>query len=268
MTIRILMTVVLACVLSTPMTAQAEDAMSSQEISKLRAKVLELTDDYNRTLQDVQVKSNNTLARYQANLLIKVFSYEIYLNHKNLGVKRNLHDIEAVVQASYLCSWIFTDLGKDHIDRFIFLLQLAREESGYKKTLISSWKAGTYLPAIEKTVRRDSSDYGVWQINDQHEENIKIINHLYESGAINFKTAKIKRITDVMDIKTNCVARCIIETDRKSRGWALPKFRDQKHLKFLYSTMYKLEKQGLYSRDFAQKYYNIVPIKPYSEKLF
>ncbi len=171
-----------------------------------------------------------------------------------------------MVEAAFKASWVFTDLGDTHIDRFILINQWAKDETGYGKNTITQWKKGTYLPSINKTVRRDSVDYGGWQVNDIHADSIKIMNSLYKSGVINFKVKHIEKIKDVMDVPTNCAARCIVETDRKKLGWEWKHIRDHRFNRFLHTLISELEKKGLYDKKFVEKYYNLEPIKVYSLK--
>ena len=71
---------------------------------------------------------------------------------------------------------------------------------------------------------------------------------------------------DLMDVPTNCVARCVIETDRKSRGWEWKHIKDKGFSKKIWASISKCEKDGYYHRAFVEKFYNITPVKKYSEK--
>ena len=144
------------------------------------------------------------------------------------------------------------------------MLQWAYDESEYNKNCISSWKKGQYIKRMNITITKDSTDYGAWQNNQDNLQFIKIINYLYESGVITFKIRKVKTVKDLMDIPTSCTARCLIETDRKAHGWDWKHMGDKKYNKWLRSTMTKLEHDGLYEKDFVEKYYNINPYKRYS----
>jgi hypothetical protein len=235
------------------------------ELQRLRTQVIELYNNNQRALADSELRSNNRLARYQGALLIKILSYEIRDNLKKQGYKRSLPMIESHVKAAFDNSWVFTDLGDNHIDRIVQILQWGMDESGFNNKLISSWKAGTYLPSIKKTVMKDTMDYYSWQINEDNLNNVKLLNYLYESGIINFKIKKIRTIEDLMDIPTNCAARCMIETDRKARGWEWRHAgRGTKFSTFLRGVISKLEKERLYNKNFVEKYYNLAPIKTYN----
>jgi hypothetical protein len=240
----------------------------SREMYQLKEKVLALSKENNKILATNEVIANNRLARYQAKLLIKTLSYEIHLYLKRQGVNRSVSKIEKIVEASYLSSWIFVDLGKDHLDRFVTINQWAREETGFDPQLISRWKAGTYLKSLKKKVLRDTVDYGAFQVNEGHIESLKLINFLYDSSVINFKVRRVRSVKDLMDVNTNCVARCIIETDRKARGWEWQHMRDRQFRAFMISTIDKLSKEHLYNRHFVEKYYSLTPIRAYSAKDF
>jgi hypothetical protein len=252
---------VLLLLLATPLLANTSERV---EVNKLRKQIEALSSVYQNNLNSSELKSKRSMSNAQANLLIKVVSYEIYLKLRKNGVKRSIYDIQASVRAAWLNSWVFTDLGKTHIDRFVTILQWGYDESGYKKNLICHWKAGTYIKRLNKTVLNDTTDYGAWQINECHAQNIKILNYLYESGIINFKINKIKRLTDVMDTNTNAAARCLVETDRKSRGWEWQHIGNKEFNLFLKTTVANLEAEGLYNRNFVQTYYYSAPIKTYS----
>jgi hypothetical protein len=241
----------------------------AQEIDSLKNKIEKLSVTYSSQIMDAELRNNNKLARYQAQLLIKVVSYEIYTKLKNSGTARGFADIEEHVRLAYVCSWIFSDLGETSTERFITMLQWDKDESSFNRNQVSRWKAGTYLRSLDKTVQRDSSDFGALQINETHLTNLKTLSFLYESGVVNFKIKKIKRMQDVMDLPTNFVARCVIETDRKNRGWEWRHTKDGDFNKFLRRVITNLETNGLYSTAFAQKYYNVVPVRTYSgEKFF
>ena len=235
-----------------------------REISDLKTKIITLSNSFQSTLNKNQLNNNSMLAHYQARLLIKVFTYEIYLKMKKSGVKRNQEDIEAMVQAAFNNAWIFQDLGKDHADRFLLILQWAKDESNYDKNCKSSWKKGQYIRSLNKTINFDSTDYGAWQNNDANLQFLKIVNYLYESGVVTFKVKKIRTVKDLLDIPTSCTARCLIESDRRNRGWEWKHVRDKKYNIWLHATMDKLEHDGLYSKAFVEKYYNITPYKRYS----
>lgn len=243
-------------------------ASETQDIYKLKQKIIEVTHQQNQLLQHNEVIANQRLASYQSKLLIKTLSYEIYLFLKRQGVKRSIPDIENILIASYACSWTFTDFGHDHIERFINIVQWPRDESCFQPKMVCHWKAGTYLESIHKMVLKDSNDYGAYQINEMHIKSLRNMNHLYNSGIINIKVKKIKTAKDLMDINTNCVARCVIEVDRKSRGWEWKHIRDKKFHSMIISKIEQLEKQHLYNRTFVEKYYFTTPVKHYTAANF
>jgi len=249
-----------------PVHAVSEKSQANQEINKLRNKIVDLSNYSNSTMVENEIRKNHKLAKYQASLFIKVVSYEIYISLLKQGTKRSFQEIENIVWTAYQSSWIFTDFGEDHMDRFKVILQWAKDESNFKEDTKVSWKAGTYFKSIDKTVPKDTTDYGAWQINEDHYESLKYINHLYDSGVINFKIKKLHKIEDLMDLGTNCVARCVIETDRKVRGWEWKHIRSKGFGKLFNKLTKKLEEEGYYNRAFVEKYYHIVPVKTYSRK--
>jgi hypothetical protein len=233
-----------------------------QEINKLRQTVVKLAKSNKQN--DTILK--NKLANAQARLLIKSVSYEIYIYLKKTGTKRQIKHIENMVEAAYLCSWIFIDLGENHMDRFELMLQWAQDETNFNPHKICYWKKGQYIASINKTVREDTVDYGGWQVNEWNEDYIKKLNALYASGVVNFKISKINSIRDVMDIKTNCAARCLIEVDRKQRGWTWKHIKSKEFFRFIKKTVSEIETKGDYNRVLASEYYYITPIKTYSVK--
>lgn len=179
------------------------------------------------------------------------------------GSKRNIADIESILTASYACSWTFTDFGHDHLERFTNIIQWPRDETGFQPKMICHWKAGTYLRSINKTVLKDTNDYGAFQINECHLRSLRNINYLYNSGIIHLKVKRVKTVKDLMDINTNCVARCVVEVDRKARGWEWQHIGDKKFRHMIITKIAELEKDKLYNRAFVEKYYFVTPIKHY-----
>jgi len=172
-----------------------------------------------------------------------------------------------MVNAAYLSSWVFTDLGKDHIERFVLICQWAKDETGFKADIKKFWKKGTYLPSIKKRVKSDNWDYGAWQINEQHMDKPEfrsLINFLYDSGVVNFRIKRVRVRADFLDINTNCAARCVVQTDRKNRNWEWKGIRDKAFFNNLTSVLKRIEKEGLYDKGFVEKYYYITPIRHYT----
>ncbi len=243
-------------------------ASDTQEIYKLKQQIFKVTQQQNQLLQHNELKANQRLASYQSKLLIKTLSYEIYMYLRKQGSKRKLSDIESILTAYYACSWTFTDFGRDHLERFVNTIQWPRDESGFQPKMVSHWKAGTYLRSINKMVLKDSSDYGHSQINEMHVRALRNLNHLYTSGIVSIKVRPVRSVRDLMDVNTNCVARCVIEVDRKSRGWEWQHIRDKKFRHMIIAKVVELEKQRLYNRAFVEKYYFTTPVKHYSADKF
>jgi len=240
------------------------NGQQEKEIKDLKAKVTSLADNFQTTINKGELKNNHELAVAQTRLLRKVFTYEIYMKLKTMGYRRNRRDIEEMVEAAWNNSWVFQDLGDTHIDRFVLILQWAKDESGFGKDTVASWKKGQYIKRMDITIKKDSTDYGAWQNNGDNLQFLKIINYLYESGVIRYKVNKIKTFKDLMDIQTSAAARCLIETDRKSRGWEWRHIGDKKFYAWLYRTIGSLEREGSYNRAFVEKHYNITPYKKFS----
>jgi len=243
-------------------------ASETDDIYKLKQNIVEIQKQQTQMLKYNEMISNQRLAIYQSKFLIKTLTYETYMYFRKQGVTRNMDDIENIFNAAYACSWTFTDFGKDHLERFVNIVQWPRDETCFQPKMISHWKAGTYLKSIKKTVLKDSSDYGAFQINETHVRNLRNINYLYNSGMINLKVKRVRSVKDLMDINTNCVSRCVIEVDRKSRGWEWKHIRDRKFHNMIMLKIEQLEKQHLYNRSFVEKYYFLTPIKHYAASNF
>ncbi len=123
-------------------------------------------------------------------------------------------DIQEIVSVSYECSFIFKNIGPTQRDRFIRILGWAETESGFKKNAFAKWHKGqkVKINGEIKIIKHNSQDFGVWQINNQH------FNFIKKLETKNYKIKKIHHMKDLYDVKSNCIIRCIIETDRKKRG--------------------------------------------------
>jgi len=240
------------------------NTQQEKEIKDLKVKVASLASNFQTTINKGELKNNHNLAVAQANLLRKVFTYEIHMKLKKMGFNRSKKDIEEMVEAAWNNAWIFQDLGATHADRFLLILQWAKDESGFGKNTVASWKKGQYIKRMDITITKDSTDYGAWQNNGDNLQFLKIVNYLYESGVIRFKVKKIRTVSDLMDIQTSATARCLIETDRKSRGWEWRHIGDKKFYAWLYRTLGSLEREGSYNQAFVEKYYNVTPYKKLS----
>ena len=254
--------------LSLALLASPLAASETREIDLLKKQVIDVANAKDSALRHSEFLYNHRLATLQVNLLIKTLSYETWLYLRKQGVHRSPQDIEAIVSASYACSWTFTALGNDHLDRFINIIQWPRDETGFQPKMICHWKAGTYIESIHKTVLKNTIDYGAYQINEMHIKPLRNIDKLYNSGIVGIKVKHIRSYKDLLDINTNCVARCVIETDRKSRGWEWHHIGDRVFHKMIVDQIGELEAEHLYNRHFIEKYYFLTPRKKYSPSNF
>jgi hypothetical protein len=241
---------------------------AADDIKALKQQIIHISTQKERILKHNEDVYNQQLAILQAHLLIKTLSRATYLYFQKQGVHRNLQDIEAIFAASYACSWVFPALGNDHLERLANIVQWPRDESGFTPKLISHWKAGTYVESIRKTVLKDTNDYGAYQVNEQHIRTLRNLNKLYDSGVITIRVKHVRNSKDLMDINTNCVARCVIETDRLQRGWEWQHVRDRKFHQMILDEMDKLEKDHFYNRHFVERYYFLTPRKKYNSANF
>jgi hypothetical protein len=192
--------------------------------------------------------------------------------------KRSYKKIKEFVEYAYECSFIFPTLGQDHLEVFMTYLRWAQGETGFQPDLICSWKKGQQIKGVRMSsrgqvvgeystiIRYDSKDYGILQVNNR---NLKVVRegvgNLYRTGVIPFKVRKIKTVNDLLDIRTNLVARSLIEVDRQQRGW---EWRHWSYVSMdfynkLKSEIWTMRKQELYDVNLVQRYYHLVPIKTY-----
>jgi hypothetical protein len=204
------------------------------------------------------------LAVNQARMVQRVVAYETHIFLAKEGDNRDVAFLQKITYPAFNSSFIFTGLGKDHIERFIRIMEWSYEETNCKN-MICQWKKGEYLRGLDVTLTRDSTDYGVWQINDVFDWClVPRLKKLYRSGIINFKIANVKTMNDFMDIQTNCVMRCIVEDERKSLGYEWKHDGAKAYRRYIESKIKGLEKEGLYDRDLVNKYYYLTPIKTYT----
>ncbi len=203
------------------------------------------------------------LSKLQSEIIISSVSNLIYEQHKNTT---SLEDIREIVTTAYQCSFIFNDLGKNHVDRFTRILGWAETESGFNKYTISKWKKGQKITIGNKVyvIRKSSTDYGVWQVNEQHLKMLSSLSLMKNKIPLSFN--EIKSMNDLMDIKTNCVARCIIETDRKSYGMDYKHDNATLFLNKLSNHIRKLETEQVYYEKFVEKFNNSVYFKKYTKR--
>ena len=240
----------------------SEPTSKTKELQVLIKSVEKLNNNTNQQAQEKFYK--NKLAVQQAKLLILDTTCFIYRYHEG---KRDFDEIYKIVSAAYECSFIFTELGYDHLDTFVRILGWAEWESRFSSKVVCPWKKGTWVERNGERlyIKFDSIDYGTWQVSNQHMSYLRKINRLYTSGIITIKIKHIKKMDDVLDIPTNCVARCVIETDRKRRHWPWKHDNEKNFINQLSIRIYKLrEIQKLYNRQLTQKYYHLIPIKTYT----
>lgn len=268
-----LLCLVLLLILALPQSIVANSNTTKKEILDLKQKI---SGDLLNNTQLSEKYYKHKLAQQQARLIILTASNYVYTYHRG---KRSYKQIKEFVESAYECSFIFNKLGDNHLDIFLMYLRWAEAESGYDANQISSWRKGQKIcftrmnhkgEAIGKCVviiKNDSKDYGILQINTCNVRSMRIsIRNLYKSGVIPFKVRSIRNTDDLLDIKTNLVARSIIESDRKALGW------DYKHMSYnsmdfftkLKWEVNSMKKQDLYDIDLIQKYYHLIPVKNYS----
>jgi len=242
---------------------------NAKEIRELKKKItkMQATDTSSAAMSEVYYK--HKMAISQVNVAKKVAAYETYLFLERNGTRRSMSEITKIVDVAWECSWIFTDLGDDHMERFQRILEWCKGETNFKGNVVARWKKGQYIKSLNLTVKKDTVDYGAWQINGDNLGYAKGVYSLYKSGVIPFKIVRVKTPEDLFDIPTNCVVRCAIETDRKALGWewkhhARP--NDRAYLKYVAKKLKDLEREGLYDESLVSKYYKLVPSKRYVAK--
>lgn len=248
-----------------------QESMTKKEILNLKQKLNNSELSQNTALQEKYYK--HKLAKEQAKLLILTTSSFIYRYYNG---KRSFQDINQFVTTAYECSFIFPKLGKDHLERFKRFMEWGEEESNFNKNCISSWKKGQRLRKIHRNskgqairetyfyIKYDSTDYGILQVNEYNLMYVKkSINNMYKSGLLPFKVKRVQTVNDLLDIPTNCAARCFIETDREQLGW---EYKHDNAIDFVNKfnmELNKLKNQEMYDTNLVENYYNLIPIKIY-----
>ncbi len=256
-----------------PMVASNNE--TRKEILDLKAKI---SNDLSNNAQLNEKYYKHRIAQQQAKLIILSATNFIYNYHRG---KKSYKQIYEFVQNAYECSFIFTGLGGNHLDIFMTYLRWAQAETEYTPDQISQWKKGQQIKEIRMDrkgrpiehiiiIKSDSTDYGILQVNNHNFETVRhSVAKLYKSGVVPFKVKSIKSCDDLLDIKTNLVARSVIETERKDFGW------NYKHYSYnpnsvdftnrLHVEIALLRKQDLYDVSLVQKYYHLCPVKTYSK---
>jgi hypothetical protein len=242
---------------------------STREINELKKKITKMQGVNSEAGLINEKYYKHKLALAQVKTVKKVAAYETYMFLAKAGTRRSLVEINKIVDVAWECSWIFTDLGANHMERFKRILEWCKGETNFKANELSRWKKGQYIKSLNVTIKNDTADYGAWQINDANMEYAKGVYRLYKSGVIPFKIIKIRKMEDLFDIPTNCVVRCAIETDRKASGmeWrhhARP--NDREYLVYLSKKLKELEKENMYDEALISNYYKLIPVKRYFDK--
>lgn len=217
------------------------------------------------------------LAIQQVKLLELTTEDLILKYHPRTRYKRQINQF---VENSFECSFIFKTLGNDHLQIFEMYQRWAEAETGFDPMQISVWKKGQRIKKFILNrrgnlvkeeyyiIKFSSKDAGILQVNNRNLQYVKKhVMNLYKDGIIPFKVKEIRNLNDLLDVNTNLVARSIIETDRKERGWGY-KHYTYNSMKFYYKLRLKinnLKAAGLYDPELVQKYYNLNPIKTYEE---
>jgi hypothetical protein len=251
----------------TPSIASSVQRDSAKEIYELKRKIttMQTVDGENSSINEKYFK--HKLAVSQVKMIKKVATYETHMFLARAGTKRSMSEISKMVDAAWDCSWIFVDLGNDHMERFERILEWCKGETNFKADTVSRWKKGQYIKSLNVTIKKDTEDWGPWQINADNFEYAQGIYRLYTSGVITFKIIRIRKLSDLFDIPTNCAVRCAIETDRKANGmeWqhkARP--NDRAYHSHMVKKMKELQREGLYDPALVAKYYKLTPIKKYT----
>lgn len=204
------------------------------------------------------------LAVSQVRMMKRMIAYETHIFLAKEGANRSVGFLQQITDPAFNCAFIFTSLGKDHMERFVRLMEWSYEETNCKN-IICRWKKGQYLRGLDVTLTMDSVDYGIWQINDVFDWClVPRLKKLYSSGVINFQIVNVKSMQNFMDIPTNCAMRCIVEDERKSLGYEWKHDNAKAYRRYIESKIKEMEKEGLYDRDLVDKYYYLTPIKTYT----
>lgn len=234
---------------------------TQREVTTLKAKIIEIKTKDQAKLAEKYYR--HRLAIQQAALVKKDLVLFLIEYYRDMGSRKNFHNISAMVDVAFESSFIFTSLGVDYEERFLRILQWAKIETDFNKNTISNWKAGQYIKSLNTTIRRDTSDHGTWQINRDNLKYVKRLNYLYNSGVISYKIKNVRTIDDLMDINTNCAARCFIETERKKMNMPWKHDKAPAFVKLLRKRLVKLETSGLYDKTLIAHYYHLNNTKTY-----
>jgi len=203
-----------------------------------------------------------------------------------MSSKKDWKAIYDAVDVAFENSFIFTELGTDHIDILVRQLGWVKQETDYTVNIIAKWDPPNYRTLGKIKINKDtgkskitwgkrkkvklppkmkitfsSIDYGMWQVNDQHKDQLYDVNYLYGAGFIPYKIKRFRSMKDLVDIRTNSVARCFIETVRKEHGLPYKHDKSKAFLGMIHKAIRNLEKQGLYDKKIVQRYYNLIPTK-------
>jgi len=234
---------------------------TKSEIKIMKKRILQIqSKDYSGTNESYY---KHQLAYTQAALLKKDITLLILDIYRQYGSFRNYKDVYDAVDVSFENAFIFTELGTDHVDRFARIAMWAKNETDFQKNQISYWKKGQYIKSLGATVGKDTSDHGMWQINADNLIYAKKVNYLYSSGVITYKVKKVKTLHDLMDTRTNCAARCIIETDRKRMGMSWKHDARKYMFNKINARIKDLENERVYDRALVERYYHLIPSKTY-----
>jgi hypothetical protein len=235
---------------------------TKSEVKIMKNKILQIQSSDSSNLNEKYYK--HRLAYTQAALLKKDITLYILSIYKSYGMSRNFNDIYDAVDVSFESAFIFPELGSTHTERFVRIVSWAKAETNFSKNEVSYWKKGQYIRSLDTTIKQDTADYGMWQINRDNLKYAKKVNYLYSSGTITYKVRKIRTLNDLFDIRTNCAARCVIETDRKNMGMSWKHDRERVFIQRLANHIKNLEKEGVYNSQLIQRYYHLVEIKTYN----
>jgi hypothetical protein len=253
----------------TPAIASSIQGDSAKEIYELKKKIttMQTVNGENSSINERYFK--HKLAVSQVKAIKKVATYETYMFLARSGTKRSTVEIAKIVDVAWECSWIFTDLGNDNMDRFERILEWCKGETNFKADIVSRWKKGQYIKSLNITIKKDTADWGPWQINEDNFGYAQNTYRLYTSGIIPFKILRVRALKDLFDIPTNCVVRCAIETDRKANGmeWQhKARANDRAYFNYISKKMKELQRDGLYDPALVNKYYKLTPVKKYTAK--
>ena len=240
----------------------------AQDLQSLRANIVNLkkqvlTEKRRYFYGDITSTAElNEIAVAEGRLLEKEITLATYKYYKSTYTNRKIDDIDQIVDSSFKCAFIFSDLGDTFTGRLKRILGWACTETNFKNGLTCHWKKGQYIKGLHTTIKYDSTDFGVWQINDVNDFPLILkLQYLYESGIINFKIIKIKKKEDLFDIPTNCAFRCLVETERRSMRLNWKQDKSKKYLRIINDVIDDLKAQSLYDDATVEKHYYRAPVK-------